>query len=71
MQITNPESMDIFGFSIDDNLSYTETILNNGTNTVSQRVRKVRMDLQGRLVLDNTIQRNMEDIISIRNNLVL
>ena len=71
VQITNPESMDIFGFSIDDNLSYTETILNNGTNTVSQRVRKVRMDLQGRLVLDNTIQRNMEDIISIRNNLVL
>lgn len=71
VQITNPESMDIFGFSIDDNLSYTETILNNGTNTVSQRVRKVRMDLQGRLVLDNTIQRNMEDIISIRNNLLL
>jgi type II secretory pathway component PulJ len=71
VQITNPESMDIFGFSIDDNLSYTETILDNGTSTVSQRVRKVRMDLQGRLVLDNTIRRNMEDIISIRNNLLL
>ncbi|MBT8053864.1 MAG: hypothetical protein HKN57_04550 [Xanthomonadales bacterium] len=71
VQITNPENMDIFGFSIDDDLSYTETILNNGTSTVSQRIRKVRMDLQGRLVFDNSIQRSMEDIISVRNNLVL
>ena len=71
VQITNPENMDIFAFSIDDDLSYTEEILNNGVSTVSQRIRKVRMDLQGRLVLDNSIQRSMEDVISIRNNLLL
>ena len=72
VQITNPETMDIFGFSIDDQLlSYNQDILNNGVTTISQRIRKVRMDLQGRLVLDNTIERSMEDIISIRNNLLL
>jgi len=71
IQITNPENMDIFAFSIDDDLSYTEEILNNGVDTISQRIRKVRMNLQGRLVLDNTIQKDMEDIISIRNNLLL
>ena len=71
VQITNPENMDIFGFSIDDELfSYNQDILKNDVSTVSQRVRKVRMDLQGRLVLDNSIWRNMEDIISIRNNLI-
>ena len=64
--------MDIFGFSIEDQLmSYNQDILNNGATTVSQRVRKVRMDLQGRLVLDSTIERSMEDIISIRNHLLL
>jgi hypothetical protein len=72
VQITNPESMDIFDFSIDDDLSYSQVILDDGAgNTISQRVRKVRMDIQGRLVLDNTISRQMEDIIAIRNDLLL
>ena len=72
VQITNPENMDIFNFSVDDDLSYSQVILDDGAgNTVSQRVRKVRMDIQGRLVLDNTISRQMEDIIAIRNDLLL
>lgn len=72
VQITNPENMDIFAFTVDDNLSYTQVIQDDGMgNTLSQRVRKVRMDLQGRLVLDNTITRRMEDVISVRNDLIL
>jgi len=72
VQITNPDNMDIFDFSVDDDLSYSQVILDDGAgNTVSQRVRKVRMDIQGRLVLDNTISRQMEDIIAIRNDLLL
>ena len=72
VQITDPEQMDIFAFSVDDQeLSYTDEILKNSVATVSQRVRKVRMNLQGRLVLDNTIHKEMEDIISIRNNLLV
>jgi hypothetical protein len=72
VQITDPKTMDIFVFIVDDNLSYTQVIQDDGAgNTTSQRVRKVRMDLQGRLVLDNTITRRMEDIISVRNDLLL
>jgi type II secretory pathway component PulJ len=72
VQITNPENMDIFAFSVDDNLSYTQVIKDDGVNpTVSQRVRKVTMDMQGRLVMDNTITRQMEDVIAIRNDLLL
>jgi prepilin peptidase dependent protein B len=72
VQITDPKTMDIFVFIVDDSLSYTQVIQDDGAgNTTSQRVRKVRMDLQGRLVLDNTITRRMEDIISVRNDLLL
>ena len=72
VQITNPENMDIFAFSVDDDLSYTQVVKDDGAgDTVSQKVRKVRMDMQGRLVLDNTIVRHMEDIIAVRNDLLL
>jgi type II secretory pathway pseudopilin PulG len=72
VQITNPDNMDIFAFSVDDDLSYTQVVKDDGAgDTVSQRVRKVRMDIQGRLVLDDTIVRRMEDIISVRNDLLL
>ena len=72
VQITNPDNMDIFGFSVDDDLSYTQLIRNDGAgNTLSQRVRKVRMSLQGRLVMDNDIVRHVEDVISVRNDLLL
>ena len=72
VQITNPENMDIFAFSVDDILSYTQVIKDDGVNpTISQKIRKVRMDMQGRLVLDNTITRHMEDVIAVRNDLLL
>jgi type IV pilus assembly protein PilW len=71
VQITNPEDMDIFAFTVDDDLSYDQVILDNGTDTVSQRIRKIRMNLQGRLVVDNTITRTLEDVINVRNDLLL
>ena len=71
VQITNPENMDIFVFSVDDNLSYTEVILNDGLgNILSEKVRKIRMNMRGRLVVDNSIVRRIEDVISVRNDLL-
>ena len=46
-------------------------ILDNGSDTVSQRIRKIRMNIQGRLVIDNTIVREVEDVINVRNDLLL
>jgi hypothetical protein len=72
VQITNPENMDIFGFIVDENLSYTQLIQEDELgNTKSQKVRKLRMNMRGRLVLDNTIVRRMEDVINVRNDLLL
>jgi type II secretory pathway component PulJ len=70
VQITNPENMDIFAFIVDD-LSETQVIKDDGVTQVIQKTRKVRMDMQGRLVLDNTISRHMEDVITVRNDLLL
>ncbi len=71
VQVTNPENMDIFAFSVDDDLSYDLEIFNDGTNSLSQRVRKIRMNMRGRLVVDNTIVRRIEDVIAVRNDLLL
>ena len=58
--------------SIDDSQSYTEVVLEdiNG-NTLSQRVRKLRVTMSGNLVMDPTIVRRVEDVISVRNDLLL
>jgi len=71
VQVTNPDNMDIFEFSVDEDLSYTVEIFNDGVNTLSQKIRKVRMNMQGRLVMDDTIVRRIEDVISVRNDLLL
>ena len=71
VQITNPEIMDIFVFSVDDDLSYTQVVLDDGFgNILTEKVRKIRMNVRGRLVVDNTIVRRIEDVISVRNDLL-
>lgn len=70
-KVTNPDSMDITGFSVDDNLSYSELVFDDGAgNTITQKVRKLRISLQARLTADNSIQREFEDVISVRNDLL-
>jgi len=72
VRITNPDSMDITVFSIDNALSYTQEIYNDGAGKVIfQRVRKLRFAIDGRLVANNSVTRRMEDIISVRNDLLL
>ena len=70
--ITDPTEINITTFAVDDRLSYTEIVLQDAEgNIVSQKVRKIRMSLQGQLVMDPTIVRRMEDVISVRNDLIL
>ena len=71
VQITNPDNINISAFSVDDDLSYTVVILDDGIDTLSQRVRKLRMNMEGRLVVDNSIVRQIEDVIAVRNDLLL
>jgi prepilin peptidase dependent protein B len=74
VRITNPDSMDITNFNVnDDDLSYTQVIFDNGVTTISQRVRKLRFQIDAALVNTSgvAITRHMEDVISVRNDLLL
>jgi len=73
VQITDPEVVEITNFSIDDSETYSEPIRTDaaGTPLLTQVTRKLRINLGGRLVLDNNINREVEDVISVRNDLLL
>lgn len=71
-QVTNPDSMNITAFNVDDNLSFTQVIFDDGVgNTITQKVRKLRINVQGALLNDEQINREIEDVISVRNDLLL
>ena len=72
VQVTNPASMDITNFNVDNSQTYTQEIFNDGAGKViSQRVRKLRFTIDGELVHHSNISRRMEDVISVRNDLLL
>lgn len=71
VQITDPEKMDIFFFRVDDDQSYEQEIVNNGSIIVNQRVRKIHIDMSGQLVFDNSIRRQIEDVVDVRNDMLL
>lgn len=71
VEVTDSNSMDISGFAVDDDLSYTEVVFDDGAGkTITQRIRKLRFNVQGQLVADNNISRSIEDIITVRNDLL-
>jgi prepilin-type N-terminal cleavage/methylation domain-containing protein len=72
VSLTDQNDMDITTFTLDDDLSYTEVILDDGFgNQTRQRVRKIRFNIAGQLVSDGTINRQISEVITIRNHLVL
>jgi type IV pilus assembly protein PilW len=70
--VTNPDEMDITSFVVNDALSYTEEVNNDGAGTIiSHKVRRILMNMQGKLVMDPNISREIEDVINVRNDLIL
>ena len=73
VDITNPDNMNIAIFNVHDLLSYNQLIrrIDNDDGSFAetwQRIRKIRMDIQGQLVLDPSIQRQISDVIDVRND---
>ena len=72
VEVTNPDSMDITNFNVDNSQTYTQVIFDDGAGKViSQRVRKLRFTIDGQLVHNTGITRRLEDVISVRNDLLL
>lgn len=72
LPITDPGFINITEFQVTDDIgSLLGEIKNKDGNVVlTQRVRQVRVQIQGRLVLDETITRRVEDIIRVRNDFI-
>lgn len=64
--ITDPNTVDITSFNISDSDSYTETLSAAGDEQV---VEKIRLTISGRMTADPTIQREIQDLILIRNDI--
>ncbi|MDT8320958.1 MAG: hypothetical protein RQ826_10580 [Xanthomonadales bacterium] len=70
MLVTDPDDIAITAFSVDDQLSYSEVIWDDGDGTqFQQKVRKLRFSMSGQLIADASITRNIENVIKLRNNL--
>ena len=70
--VTDATVLDVTGLQVDDSLSYEEVIFDDGEGTqYSQRVRRVRINISGRLRSNESVQRTLEDVIKLRNNVYL
>jgi len=69
--ITDPDFFDITAFTIDDTGSFEQSLATEGGGTLTQRSRQIQMQVAGRLVMDNKINRSIEDTIKVRNDFFL
>lgn len=70
--VTDATVLDITGLQVDDSLSYEEVIFDDGEGTqYSQRVRRLRINISGRLRSNESVQRTLEDVVKLRNNVYL
>lgn len=70
--VTDATVLDVTSLQVDDSLSYEEVIFDDGEGTqYSQRVRRVRINISGRLRSNDSVQRSIEDVVKLRNNVYL
>lgn len=69
--VTDPDFVDITTFIIDDSGSFQQSLATEGGGTLTQRTRQIQLQIGGRLTLDNTISRQIEDTVSVRNDIFL
>jgi len=64
--ITDPGTVEITSFTVSNSDSYTETLTTDGDTQV---VEKIRLNIAGRMVRDPSIQREIQDLVLIRNDI--
>ena len=68
--VTDPDFVDITSFNVNDDASFTGSIAGEAGTTITQRSRQIQVQLEGQLLRDNTISRQIEDIIKVRNDMI-
>jgi len=71
--VTDPDFINITTFIVSDAASFSGSVTNKVgavNKTVTQRTRQIQVQIEGQLILDNTITRRIEDIIKVRNDYI-
>jgi prepilin-type N-terminal cleavage/methylation domain-containing protein len=69
--ITDPDFVDITGFVITNNGSFDGCVEGEGGSSVTQFTRQVQVSLGGSLIRDDTITRQIDDDIKLRNDMIV
>ena len=64
--ITDPDTVEITSFVVSNSDSYTETLTSDGDTQV---VEKIRLNITGRMVRDPSVQKEIQDLVLIRNDI--
>lgn len=64
--ITDPDTVEIVSFTVSNSESYTETLSSDGDQ---QTVEKIRLNIVGRMVRNPDIQREVQDLVLVRNDI--
>lgn len=64
--ITDPNTVEITSFVVSDSDSYTETLSASGDVQV---VEKIRLNINGRMASNPSVQREIQDLVLIRNDI--
>lgn len=70
VEVTDPAFVDVTLFNIDDSESFVQTFPNEDGTSVTQRTRQLQLQIEGRLVRENTITRRIDDVIKLRNDVI-
>lgn len=66
--VTDPDFVDVTTLAISDARSFTGTVIEEGGTVLTQRIREINIQMEGRLILDNSITRRIEGSIRVRND---
>jgi hypothetical protein len=64
--ITDPGIVEITGFAVSNSDSYTESLTSGGD---VQIVEKIRLSINGRMISDPSIQKEIQDLVLVRNDI--
>lgn len=71
-QITDPDYIDVTNFIVTRDLSFEDVLVDDGAGTQTKAgVRKLSLHMEAELVRDSNISRELEDIIRVRNDIII
>jgi len=68
--ITDPDFVHVTSFVVNDADSFSNSVLGEAGSTITQRTRRIQIQIIGELIRDNTITRTIEDVIRVRNDMI-